>query len=251
MIKNTSLIFYLKFLFMKHLILFDIDGTILNFKHGIAKELFAKMLEELFEKEIPDSAIPQFHGMTDLQIIKNISENIDVKFEDIVPKVNEIWAKMYEMFQEHSLEENVTILPGVEDLIESLYNNQDTKLGLVTGNFQQNAYLKLGVKGLNKYFPTGAFGCDNSDRNMLPPIAINRVNNYFDTEVFNNYNTIIIGDTHRDIECAQKNNIKVLAVATGSFSSKELSVYNPDKVVENFSNLEHSLNEIYSLLNTN
>jgi len=209
------------------------------------------MLEELFGREVPESAIPQFHGMTDLQIIRSIAENIGLSYTDIAPKVNDIWIKMLDMFQEHSVAENVTILPGIDILIKTLSVNNDIRLGLVTGNFQENAYLKLSIKGLNQYFPTGAFGCDSADRNMLPPIAINRMNLHFETDVFKSDNTIIIGDTFRDIECAKCNNIKVLAVATGGYTVSELAQHNPNKIVDDFSNLENSLKEIYSLLNSN
>ncbi|MFA7627189.1 MAG: HAD hydrolase-like protein, partial [Candidatus Kapaibacterium sp.] len=118
---------------MKSLILFDIDGTILNFRHGIAKELFAEMLKELFGREIPDSAIPNFHGMTDLQIIKSITENIGMSYNEALDMLPEIWRKMFVMFEAHSVPENITVLPGVYELLEELHKRSDTCLGLITG----------------------------------------------------------------------------------------------------------------------
>jgi phosphoglycolate phosphatase-like HAD superfamily hydrolase len=236
---------------MKYLILFDIDGTILEFRHGIAKELFSQLLEELLGEKVPDSAIPQFHGMTDLDIIRQITKNIGVSFENTMHILPKIWAKMIEMFQLHSVPENVTMLPGIIELINKLHSNENVCLGLVTGNFQENAYLKLKVAGLDNYFPIGAFGCDAINRNDLPPLAIKRANSYFSTNQFNSSNTVIIGDTYRDIECAKTNDIKVIAVATGGFSIEELEAYNPDVTVSDFSNVTNSLNIIYSLLNIN
>lgn len=236
---------------MKKLILFDIDGTILNFRHGIAKELFASMLEELFNRPVPEEAIPYFHGMTDLQIIRTIAENIGITYSEVEPIIPGIWQKMLAMFQEHSKEENITILPGIPELIEQLNKDKNISLALVTGNFMENAYLKLSVSGLDKYFPTGAFGCDSADRNALPPIAIQRVNSSYNGEVFNNTNSIIIGDTFRDIECAHVNRIKVMAVATGGFTIDELNAHKPDKVIRDFSDLDQSINDIYSLFDLN
>ncbi|MBX3043222.1 MAG: HAD hydrolase-like protein [Candidatus Kapabacteria bacterium] len=236
---------------MKYLVLFDIDGTILNFRHGIAKQLFAEMLKELFGRDVPDSAIPQFHGMTDLQIIRSISENIGISYQDTIELIPQIWKKMLVMFQQHSLPENVTVLPGVPDLIKTLSENDEVRLGLITGNFLENAYLKLSIAGLDSYFPTGAFGCDSEDRNMLPPIAIMRINQHYNTQLFASHNTIIIGDTHRDIECARKNGIKVIAVATGGFTNEELNSQAPDAVLNDLGDTSYSLKTIYSLLNSN
>lgn len=236
---------------MKYLVLFDIDGTILNFKHGIAKDLFAVMLKELFGRDVPDSAIPKFHGMTDLQIIRSIATNIGLTYDEISGLIPTIWKKMLSMFEEHSIPENVTLLPGITDLINNLNENQDVRLGLITGNFIENAYLKLSIAGLDSYFPTGAFGCDSENRNNLPPIAIERINKYYNTDTFYSGNTIIIGDTQRDIECAHTNGIKVLAVATGEFTSDELSLHTPDAILNNLSNTNKSLDIIYSLLNVN
>lgn len=236
---------------MKYLVLFDIDGTILNFKHGIAKQLFSEMLKELFGRDIPDSAIPHFHGMTDLQIIKSIAENIGITYEETAELIPAIWNRMLDMFKEHSKPENVTVLPGVRGLIENLLDDSDIRLGLVTGNFLENAYLKLNIAGLDSYFPTGAFGCDSVDRNNLPPIAIERVNKHYLTNNFHSGNTIIIGDTFRDIDCAKANNIKVLAVATGGFSEDDLMIHQPDAFLNDLSNTGEALNTIYTLFNKN
>jgi phosphoglycolate phosphatase-like HAD superfamily hydrolase len=120
-------------------------------------------------------------------------------------------------------------------------------MGLLTGNFKENAYLKLSTFKLEKFFPFGAFGSDNEDRNKLPEIAINRANDYMrvinhnytrydEINVFNTNNTIIIGDSPGDIECAKSNGIFSLAVSTGTFCYKELKKCNPDFIIENFSN---------------
>ncbi len=236
---------------MKYLVLFDIDGTILNFRHGIAKDLFSGMLKELFGCEVPDSAIPKFHGMTDLQIIKCITENIGHDYQEVLKTIPDIWKRMLCMFEAHSIPENVTLLPGINSIIKALSENNEITLGLITGNFIENAYLKLSIAGLDGFFPTGAFGSDSEDRNLLPPIAIERTNNHYKVNIFNTKNTIIIGDTYRDIECARKNNMKVIAVATGGFSVEELEMHNPDKTVFDFSDVDSSLKIIYSLLNKN
>ncbi len=230
------------------LILFDIDGTILNFKHGIAKRLFTEMLSELFGRDVPDEAIPEFLGMTDLQIIRQIAHNIGLSYKNILDKIPIIWQRIYSSFEENAIPENVKILPGVIKLIQILHKRQDIQLGLITGNFHENAYLKLRTHSLDVFFPIGAFGSDSDDRNSLPPIAIQRANQYLKRKVFTSQNTLIIGDTPRDIDCAKAHNIKVLCVATGSISYEELLELNPDYVVEDLSDT-NAIIEIIDKLN--
>lgn len=233
----------------KYLVLFDIDGTILKFKHYLAKKLFSELLQELFDKAIPETAIPDFHGMTDLQILKIISDNIGFPYSKTEILLPQIWNKMLSVFEQHTNDDNVSILPGVEKLIIELSTRNDVALGLLTGNFYANAYLKLKAVNLDTYFHFGAFGDDSFDRNNLPMIAINRANNYFEQSYFSNQNSIIIGDTHRDEECARVNNIKCICVSTGNQSFQELNKLSPDALFHNLSNTELIKNTIFDLLN--
>lgn len=233
----------------KFLILFDIDGTILKFKHYLAKKLFSELLQELFNKEIPENAIPDFHGMTDLQILKIISDNIGFPFSETEKLLPDIWNKMLAVFDIHSVEDNIELLPGVNQLINDLHKHPDVALGLLTGNFQDNAYLKLRAVKLDSYFDFGAFGNDSIDRNDLPIIAINRANDYYQKDYFSNINTIIIGDTHRDEECARVNNIKCICVCTGNQNYEELKSLNPDALFHNLSDTELIKKTIFELLN--
>lgn len=233
---------------MKYLILFDIDGTILNFKSQRAKVLFSKLLTELFEREVPDEAIPTFEGMTDLQILRHITEAMDMSFDKITDNLPKIWNNMLEDFKNESTPENIELLPGTKTLIENLHNNDEVMLALVTGNFTENAYLKLSAHGLDKYFPIGGFGSDHENRNELPIIAIDRANKYIGNNNFNNTNSLIIGDTFRDIECARANNIKVLAVATGHSDFEKLNKLKPDHILEDMSDYLNTEKIIFDLL---
>ena len=109
--------------------------------------------------------------------------------------------------------------------------------------------MKLKAFNFDKYFPFGAFGCDHEDRNKLPPIAIDRANVYLGSDVFSTANALIIGDSPKDIECAKSNNLPVLAVATGNADMKMLDVYNPDVVLNDFSDYNVTKKVIFELLN--
>lgn len=236
---------------MKYLILFDIDGTILTFRQYHSREIFAKMLKEIFGKDVPLSIMPNFSGMTDLQILKDIASKIHLDDDELMSKLPEVWCTICNDFKQYCTPEYMRLLPNVNEIIETLASNPNITLGLQTGNFIENAYIKLEAFDLAKYFPFGAFGSDHDDRNQLPLLAIERANKFIGSLSFSEINTLVIGDSYRDIESAKSNNLPVLAVATGNFSADELLNYEPDAVLENFNDIEKTVNTIYKLLKIN
>lgn len=233
---------------MKYLILFDIDGTIVRFKRRFAKRLFSQVVEEFFGKPVPEDVLQRFGGMTDLMILRIMAESIQVDNQEVLKRIDEIWERLYEVFEGNINKENLDILPGVESLIKHFHNDSNFALGLITGNFQKNAYKKVNVFDLGQFFPYGGFGSDYDDRAMLPIVAIQRANEYHGKELFNSDNTLIIGDTVRDINCAKANNIKILSVATGEIPYKELEEGNPDVLIDDLEDLNQSINTIHNIL---
>lgn len=220
----------------KILILFDIDGTLIKFKSGTAGKIFSDIMEEIFQVKIDKNNLPDFAGQTDLKILKEICEINNISFTLVLANIDEVWKKMLALFCKYCTSDYILLLDGVPELLNTLTNEQNITLGLLTGNFQENAYQKLRTYNLDKFFSFGAFGSDDEDRNKLPPLAIERANKLNQKDVFSNENTIIIGDAPRDISCARANNIKVASVATGNFSYIELEKYKPDLLFDNFKN---------------
>ncbi len=229
----------------KHLlVLFDIDGTILKYKKYLSKSVFISIIKEVFDRDIALSQLPSFAGMTDLEILKDIANKIDFSENELNNSLPEIWKKLLTEFKKISNPEYIELLPGIPELINLLNEDQFAHLGLLTGNFKDNAYLKLSVFGLDKYFPFGAFGNESEDRNRLAGIAIQRANTLIRGKQFSSAHTVIIGDSPKDIECAKSNNIPVVAVATGLFTEKQLTEYSPDALFTNFSDYEKVYNTI-------
>lgn len=234
---------------MPKLILFDIDGTILRFKKLLSHSLVNYLVNNIFHSSINDSYKPDFSGKTDLMIIHEICIASNIDFNEVLVNINDIWSKLLNFFEPYSTKENIYVFPGVKNLISRLAKDTNCQLGLVTGNFKENAYLKLSAVDLAHYFPFGAFGSDFEDRNLLPILAIQRANEYLNANVFNNENTIIIGDSIRDIECAKKNNMKVLSVATGPIDFELLKKQYPDAIFKDFKDYHIVINIINKLLN--
>jgi phosphoglycolate phosphatase-like HAD superfamily hydrolase len=115
------------------------------------------------------------------------------------------------------------LLPGVVDLLESLSGRDDVILALVTGNYEVVARLKLARAGIGAFFRSrqGAFGSDDEDRAALPAIARRRAGSVGHPHP--RQDTIVIGDTPRDIACAAADGVRCFAVASGPFGAEELA----------------------------
>ena len=90
---------------------------------------------------------------------------------------------------------------------------------MLTGNLEPIARLKLERAGLGRFFEhgQGGFGSDHEDRTELPAIARARAGGYPRAQ------TVVIGDTPRDIACARADGVRCVAVATGPYSAAELA----------------------------
>jgi phosphoglycolate phosphatase-like HAD superfamily hydrolase len=115
------------------------------------------------------------------------------------------------------------LLPGVRDLLSWLAEQPDVTLGLLTGSHEPVARLKLDRAGIGDAFPLGqgAFGSDAEDRTVLPAIARRRAGT--PRAPYPRRQTIVIGDTPRDIECARADGLRCVAVASGPFDREALA----------------------------
>ena len=224
------------------LLLFDIDGTLL-LSRGIPRVSFLTVLKKHFP-HISDKSSVKFSGMTDPQIIKQLL-NANGDHTHISPQL------LKKLFKEFAIElaKNLNIgnppdvLPGIVKLLDKLQSIPNCYLGLVTGNIMAGARIKLLAAGLYHYFPLGAFGSDHENRDLLPPIAINRAQVYFGKS-FEKSNTWIIGDSIYDIRCAQANGLKNMAILTGFTPETALKDENPDFLLNNLDDIEMVLSII-------
>lgn len=229
---------------MDKLILFDIDGTLVDTgKAGsrsldiIFREYFS--IENAFEKI-------NMAGKTDVQIIK------EGLIEHNLPYKSSIIAELIELYLETLSREinnsHKRTMPGVLEILELLNNHNGLfALGLLTGNMERGARIKLDAFDLNKYFPFGAFGSDDEDRNKLLPLALKRFEGIYQKNVdFND--CLIIGDTPRDVHCSKPYGAYCIAVATGPYSARDLHEAGADSVMEDLSDIKEFINKLEEIL---
>lgn len=222
------------------LILFDIDGTLID--SGGAGTLSLNLaFKELFSIDNAFEGI-SMAGKTDIQIIKEgiVKHNLPSN-NGLIPAIVNAYIKnlMIEINNDKK-----HIKPGINKALESISKqNSNYQLGLLTGNIKQGAQIKLKPFGLNRYFPSGAFGSDDEDRNKLLPIALDRFKTILNREI-NFKDCIIIGDTPLDVYCAKPYGASCIAVATGHYPISSLIRAGADIVMEDLSDTDAFLKAI-------
>lgn len=214
------------------LVLFDIDGTLIS-TGGAGSRALNKAFFEVLGIE---NAFKNFEmaGKTDVQIIKEglVKWGINPSY----PVVRKIIERYLQNLQLEMNNNSKHVKPGVIEFISFVRNELGYPTGLLTGNLEKGARIKLAPFELNQYFPFGAFGSDHEDRRFLLPIALIRFSRMFKRKI-SFTECIIVGDTPRDVACAKPYGAKVVAVATGPYSVSELMETQADVVVENLSEM--------------
>ena len=116
-------------------------------------------------------------------------------------------------------------------------------LGLLTGNLERGARLKLEPPDFNRYFPFGAFGSDSADRYRLPAIAVARAKERTG-RAFTGKSVVVVGDSVHDVGCGRSLGVRSVAVATGITSTERLAAEKPDALMADFSDTKRALEAI-------
>lgn len=212
------------------LILFDIDGTLLA-PAGLGRVAVEKALAELFDASIPPGGVV-FAGSTDWRILEQILLPLGytpTQVADWMPRFAEaITRHMVANVHRHA----VRPLPGTLDLVAALADDPRVCLGLLTGNVGQSAPVKLKAAGFDPaHFLVGAFGHEAADRSELPPLALRRARERWDTD-FPPERIVIVGDTPNDVICTRSVQGRAVAVLTGSYDRATLAAENPYAILE-------------------
>ena len=224
------------------LVLFDIDGTILSAR-GAGRRALAAALTEVYGGA-GDIEGYDLRGQTDQRIVFDLMEGRGLSRERIRARLDDCFEAYARGLQaEIGDGQGVVILPGIADLVRRLDGEARALVGLLTGNIEAGARIKLTPTGLWPYFQLGAYGSDHYDRRQLPSLAARRaealVGRGFPPEEI-----LVIGDTPRDIECARHFGAVAIAVATGLFTRAELEAESPDLLFDDFSDVDAAFSKL-------
>jgi len=211
-----------------YLVLFDIDGTLIA-TGGAGMRAFNRALQDVFNI---DGAHSEFRpdGKTDPMIARELLSHFGLE-DQWCDRVREGLFSAYLHYLENEMQRAkdqglIRILPGVLDLLEKLDGRSDFCQGLVTGNLQEGARIKLQKPSLDRYFRFGGYGSDAEDRTVLIRMAIERgIKAISPTHAQGIY---VFGDTPLDIIHGHAAGAKVIGIASGRYTLSDLGLHNPD-----------------------
>jgi phosphoglycolate phosphatase-like HAD superfamily hydrolase len=215
-------------------LLFDIDGTLID-TGGAGAASWRMAFDELYG--IP-ADIGEFTdaGMTDPEVGR-------LTFAAVVghPPSRAEFTRLMERRLHHLYEtvaesKGYRVLAGVEALLPRLID-EGYLLGLVTGNVEAAAHIKLHRPQLNRFFSFGGYGSDSNDRAELTRRGLERASLVYG-EPIDPKQCLTIGDTPHDVTGAHGAGLECVGVASGHFSIQQLSEAGADYTIDS---LEQSL----------
>ncbi len=214
------------------LLLWDIDGTLVNTDRAGERSLIA-LLRDLYAREFGgDLPAIEVQGCTDTKIMLDLLALIGQSATDA--EIARFRAAYLGGLATVLPLGRARVLPGVNEVLKTVESHPAVHQALLTGNLREGARLKLSHLNLWNYFQFGAFADDRADRNELGPVALARARQKLGIN-FSPGQVWIIGDTPRDIACGKVIGAKTIAVATGSYSLAELEKHAPTCVLPDLS----------------
>ncbi len=219
------------FTFMKTLLLWDIDGTLLLAGGAGERSLVAALADEF--GIVGTLSDIELAGRTDPWIARRVLAKFNLP--ETPENVSRYLEGYLRALPREILNPHNRTLPGVRELLSALAQRGDVANGLLTGNLRRGAEIKLGHHELWAHFAFGAFADDSETRNDLGPHALRRATEHHGVE-FAADRVWIIGDTPHDIACGKIIGARTIGVATGRFTVDDLRACAPTAVFADLAN---------------
>ncbi len=223
------------------LVLFDIDGTLI-LTHGAGMRAFYRGLAEVYDIAIRGDIINP-DGKTDPLIAKECLAHFNCAHLWSEESRDRLFAR-YLAWLEEEMElartgAKIRVLPGVPALLDKLSSDPEFALGLVTGNLEGGAWIKLRKSGLDRYFRFGGYGSDSEDRTTLIRLAIERGRRHVAPASVEA--EFVIGDTPLDVKHGRAAGAFTIGVASARYGIPELQACSPDLVVPDLTDADSIL----------
>ena len=209
------------------ILLFDIDGTLVS-TGGAGAAAWKVAFQELHG--IP-ADIGQFTdaGMTDPDVGAQTFEAVMHRKATPHELAQLLQRRLEHLPEAVAKSPTYRVLPGVPDRLRQL-SRDGHLLGIITGNGDGAAHIKLQRGDLNRWFTFGAYASAGVDRAGIVRRAVERGEAMLGRDVPNE-EIFVIGDTPRDIDAAHAVGCTAIAVATGHFDRAALEQAGADHVV--------------------
>ena len=208
-------------------ILFDIDGTLIE-SGGASDRAWHRAFEELHGVDVEIAKVTG-KGVPDPAVGRQAFEAV-IGREPTDEEMAKLMGRRLEYLPEEvDSSDGYRVMPGVERVLDDLIE-RGVLLGLVTGNVEAAAHVKLARANLNRFFSFGGYGSDSDDRGELTRKSLERGGLVFGSAL-DASRCFSIGDTPRDVDAGHFAGISVTGVATGKYSVDELAKAGADAAI--------------------
>jgi phosphoglycolate phosphatase len=195
-------------------------------------------VREVWRHELTDESFARAEhrpGETAMQGLRQLllGEGLErVAIDKELTRWCELFAERYVERLERAETPDWELAPATAEALGALESHHT--LALLTGNPEPMARARMRRLGLEGFFPpgTGAFGCEAEERAALIGLARARAG-------ASAAETVLVGDTPRDVDGAHEAGIRAIAVTTGEYGADELSA--ADVVIATLAELPEAL----------
>lgn len=214
------------------LVLWDIDRTLLNVSDLIAdaiRQAAADVLGIPAPSLAPIVGRPESASMLDTLVLNGLDES--TARMRLPGALDALVRALQERARRFTTEGKV--LPGVRTVLPRLAADPAFAQSVLTGSLRANAIVKLRHFGLHLHLEldVGAYGDDAFDRPSLVEIARARARERYGAN-FAGAATILVGDSLHDIDAGRRTGARVIGVATGIVSARDLREAGADVVFD-------------------
>lgn len=215
----------------RHLVLFDIDGTLLRTEGAGVGAMLRAFTAIHGERGFSFEGL-EIAGALDGLLFQRIMAHHGLPSDE---DAHLHFQRVYRDELDRTLDAGrMRQMPGARTLARSLAA-RGAATGLLTGNYRETAHIKVSRAGYeSELFPFGAFGADGPSRRHLTPVAIERASAHHGRAFLPEFVTVI-GDTPLDIDCAKAHGCRAIGVATGPYPAERLAECGADLALSDLS----------------
>ena len=197
------------------IVIFDLDGTIVNTYPVIKKTLI-----ELFNLYLPnlkydEKLLESFFGPPLVESFAKIAPD-KVTQEFLISEYRRINKKYYEA--------EITLFPNIKEVLKEL-KLKNYKLAILSNRIKSLIDVALEVTKIKDYFDL-VIGVDNVVNPKPNPMGIYKI-----IEELNDKNVIYVGDTVTDIQTAKNAYVKAVGVTWSLTTKEEFIQANADYII--------------------
>ncbi len=200
--------------------LFDVDGTLLDYRRDIAAAQLWTYRQLGVDTLVPEDIYPYIGK----PLAETFALLLPESLHNRIPEATELYRDYY---RAHAFD-TTTLFPGVRETVEALHTRG---VNLATATIKSTATTARVLRhfGLAEFF-SHIQGTDNGIFKPDPAI----INTILAEQGWDRNETLMVGDTDKDIEVGRNAGVRTCGVTYGSFTREQMAALKPDWIIDKF-----------------